>query len=67
MGKNHGVQKYRRHLPVHLRAVDLPGLFDGEHAGVGGINSWSMEGFALPQYQVRYGDRTFTFTLTPLR
>jgi len=39
---------------------------DGEHSGVGGINSWSGWGMALPAYRVPYRDRTFTFRLTPI-
>ena len=62
-----GLDKEQRHYQDVLRSQFTNLYLDGEHAGVGGINSWSMEGFALPQYQVRYGDRTFTFTLTPLR
>ena len=36
---------------------------DGAHAGVGGVNSWSGWGLALPRYQVPYQDRTFTFCI----
>ena len=39
---------------------------DGDHSGVGGVNSWSSWGLALPAYRVPYRDRTFTFRLTPV-
>ena len=39
---------------------------DGAHTGVGGANSWSTWGLALPKYRVPYQDRTFTFQFVPL-
>ena len=39
---------------------------DGAHTGVGGANSWSNWGLALPKYRVPYQDRTFTFQFVPL-
>ena len=54
-------------------ATDVPqskftNLFiDLEHAGVGGVNSWSDEGQALPQYRVKYGDKDFGFIISPLQ
>lgn len=39
---------------------------DGAHTGVGGANSWSNWGLALPKYRVPYHDRTFTFQFVPL-
>lgn len=39
---------------------------DGAHTGVGGANSWTNWGLALPKYRVPYQDRTFTFQFVPL-
>ena len=39
---------------------------DGAHTGVGGANSWSNWGLALPKYRVPYQDRTFTFQFVPM-
>ena len=39
---------------------------DGAHTGVGGANSWSNWGLALPKYRVPYQDYTFTFQFVPL-
>lgn len=38
---------------------------DGEHAGVGGVDSWSGQAQALPPYQVKIdGEKVFTFTIS---
>jgi beta-galactosidase len=59
-----GLDKHQRH-PQDVPRSRFCNLFiDGEHTGVGGVNSWSMEGFALPQYRVGYGPKTFRFSIT---
>lgn len=59
--------KKQRHVPQVLKSKYTNLNIDQEHAGVGGINSWSTWGQALPQYRVPYKDRTFTFRLIPIR
>ena len=61
-----GLDKHQRH-PEQLEKSPYTNLqINGEMAGVGGINSWGFDGFALPPYRVNYGNRSFSFTLTPL-
>ena len=62
-----GETKHQRH-PQQLRRSAFTNLFiDGEHTGVGGINSWSRDAEALPQYRVEYGNKTLSFSLVPIR
>jgi beta-galactosidase len=62
-----GLDKKQRHVS-DLTPSPFTNLFiDGEHAGVGGVNSWSFEGFALPQYRVNYGNRSFSFFIEPVK
>ena len=56
-----GNDKKQRHVQDVLKSKYTNLFIDSEHAGVGGINSWSMEGFALPKYQVKYGNKRFGF------
>ena len=56
-------QKAQRHSSQVPKSKYTNLCIDGAHAGVGGINSWSDWGFALPRYQVPYQDRTFTFRI----
>jgi beta-galactosidase len=60
-----GNHKQQRHSPQLPHSCYTNLFIDGEHTGVGGVNSWSMHGFALPKYRVEYKDRSFTFTLSP--
>jgi len=59
------LQKGQRH------SADVPqsrytNLFlDGEHAGVGGINTWNGDAEAQPPYRVTGLEHTFTFLLAP--
>ena len=62
-----GLDKHQRHVQDVPRSRFCNLFIDGEHAGVGGINSWSMEGFALPQYRVGFGPKTFRFAITHMR
>lgn len=60
-----GDSKHQRHFP-EVDPVDYTILrIDGEHAGVGGVDSWSDRGLALPKYRVPYGDHSMTVLLTP--
>ena len=57
-----GWDKSQRH-PEQLDKSRYTNLFiDLEHAGVAGVNSWGAR--PLPQHQLTYGDREFTFYLS---
>ena len=60
-----GDDKEQRHVPQLPRSRFTNLFLDGEHTGVGGINTWSPEAEALPPYRVRYDDKVFTFELIP--
>jgi beta-galactosidase len=61
-----GLDKHQRH-PEQLDKSPYTNLcINAEMAGVGGINSWGFDGFALPPYRVNYGPRSFTFMLKPV-
>ncbi len=67
MELDEGDEKHQRH-PQQLRRSAFTNLFiDGEHTGVGGINSWSADAEALPQYRVEFGAKTLRFALVPMR
>ena len=61
-----GTDKAQRHSPQVPRSRYTNLSIDQVHAGVGGIDSWSDWGQALPPYRVSCQDRTFTFRLTPI-
>ena len=61
-----GEWKAQRHSPQVPKSRYTNLSIDMEHAGVGGIDSWSEWGQALPPYRVPYQDRTFTFRLIPI-
>ena len=62
-----GDDKEQRHSPQVPKSRYTNLTLDLEHAGVGGADSWSMNGIALPQYRVAYGDKTFTFVIKPVK
>lgn len=54
-------EKHQRH-PQDVRRSRYTNLYiDQQMSGVGGVNSWSMDGAPLPQYRVQTKPRTFTF------
>ena len=60
-----GDGKEQRH-PEQMQRSKYTNLYlDGEHAGVGGINSWGYDARALPKYQVKYGEKVFSLTFSP--
>ena len=61
-----GEQKTQRHSPQVPKSRYTNLYIDQVHAGVGGIDSWSEWGQALPPYRVPCQDRTFTFRLVPV-
>ena len=62
-----GEWKAQRHSPQVPRSRYTNLSIDQVHAGVGGIDSWSGWGQALPPYRVPCQDRVFTFRLSPIR
>lgn len=63
-----GLDKKQRHQ-CDVRKSPFVNLYiDGEMAGVGGVNSWSKEGQALPQYRVMHkGKKSFSFVIKPVK
>ena len=61
-----GEAKEQRHPEQMKRSAYTNLYLDGEHAGVGGIDSWGYDARALPQYQVKYEKKTFSFILSPM-
>ena len=62
-----GKEKAQRHIQEIPTSQYTNLYIDMLHAGVGGIDSWSDWGQALPPYRVTYQNRTFTFRLVPIR
>ena len=59
-----GDNKEQRHS-TELKESKFTNLFlDSEHLGVGGTTSWGAK--PLDKYLVKYGDKVFKFTITPL-
>ena len=62
-----GLEKKQRHQCDVKKSPFVNLYIDGEMAGVGGVNSWSKEGQALPQYRVMHkGKKSFSFVIKPL-
>ena len=60
-----GDEKEQRHS-YELKKSKFTNLFlDAEHSGVAGENSWGA--WPLEKYRVHYGDKTFSFVLTPVK
>lgn len=60
-----GDEKHNAHFP-ECEKIDYTNLLlDGEHMGLGCINSWGY--LPLDKYLLHYADRTFSFTLSPIR
>ena len=62
-----GMEKHQRHPSQLAKSPYTVLLFELAQAGVGGIDSWSQNAEALPQYRVGYGSKVFRFSLRPLR
>lgn len=58
-----GLEKAQRHSQQVPKSKFTNLFIDAIQAGVGGIDSWSKEALALPQYRVPFVPRTFRFTL----
>jgi beta-galactosidase len=62
-----GDDKEQRH-PQQIPHSQFTNLFiDGEHTGVGGVDSWSGNAEALPPYRVVYGQKSFSFLFAPVK
>ena len=62
-----GDDKEQRHAPQMPQSKYTNLFLDAEHTGVGGVDSWSPNAEALRPYRVNYADKTFTFTISPLK
>ena len=60
-----GQEKAQRHSPQVPKSKYTKLYIDMVQTGVGGINSWNKDAQALPQYRVKYEDRSFSFWLIP--
>ena len=65
MDLDEGMEKAQRHSPEVPKSKYTELSLDMVQTGVGGINSWNKDAQALPQYRVKYEDRTFKFWLIP--
>lgn len=62
-----GLDKKQRHQCDVAKSPFVNLYIDGEMAGVGGVDSWSKNGQALPQYRVMLkGKKTMSFIIKPL-
>ena len=66
MDLDEGQEKTQRHSPQVPKSKYTELSLDMLQTGVGGINSWNKDAQALPQYRVKYEDRTFKFWLIPV-
>ena len=62
-----GDRKEQRHSPQVPKSKYTELCIDLVQAGLGGVDSWSMNGTALPAYRVAYGDKQFSFLLRPVK
>lgn len=61
-----GMEKEQRHQSNVKKSSFVNLYIDGEMAGVGGVDSWSKNGQALPQYRVMLkGKKSFSFVIKP--
>lgn len=61
-----GDEKHQRHAGDMLPSQYTNVFIDGEHAGVGGIDSWSHRAEAIKTYQVKGNRHTMTFSIEPM-
>ena len=58
-----GADKEQRHSSQLTKSSSTNLFLDGDHYGVGGENSWGA--WPLPKYRIHYGNKSFSFTITP--
>ena len=61
-----GDEKHQRHAGDMLPSQYTNVFIDGEHAGVGGIDSWSHRAEAIKTYQIKGNRHTMTFSIEPM-
>lgn len=62
-----GLDKEQRHQQDVAPSPFVNLYIDGDHAGVGGVDSWSKNGQALPKYRVMLnGTKQFCFRIAPV-
>ena len=62
-----GIDKKQRHQCDVKKSPFVNLYIDGEMAGVGGVDSWSKNGQALPPYRVMLkGKKSFSFVIKPV-
>ena len=64
---NDGDEKEQRHSPQVPKSRYTNLCIDLAQTGVGGVDSWSKNGLALPEYRVEYKDRVFRFVFITVR
>ena len=62
-----GDEKDQRHSEQLEKSKFTHVYIDSEHAGVGGIDSWSGDAEALKQYRVNYNKKRFGFSIQPIK
>lgn len=62
-----GDTKHQRHSEQVAKSKFTHLFIDAEHAGVGGIDSWSGYAEALPQYRVNYNKKRFGLHIQPIK
>lgn len=60
-----GGEKHQRHSSQVPKSMFTNLFIDGEHAGVGGIDTWSPYAEALSQYRVGYGNKVLKVSFHP--
>lgn len=58
-----GADKEQRHSSQLSKSSSTNLFLDSDHYGVGGENSWGA--WPLPKYRIHYGNKSFSFTITP--
>ena len=59
-----GTEKAQRHSYQVPQSKYTELCIDKEQFGIGGENSWGS--WPLPQHRISYGDKTFTFVISPI-
>ena len=62
-----GEEKSQRHSEQMPKSKFTNLSIDAEHTGVGGVNTWNKDAETLPKYRVKYGDKEFTFVISPVK
>ena len=60
-----GAEKHHTHSEELVRDEKTWSCFESQQLGLGGESSWRHE--PLPEFQVHFGAKDFTFKITPCR